>query len=31
MIVELTNSNAMACNQADLLLAGIFGAGFIAR
>lgn len=28
---ELTNSKAAACNQADPLLAGIFGTGFITR
>lgn len=31
MAAELTNSKAAACNQAGLLLAGVFGKGFIGR
>lgn len=31
MAAALANSRAPACNQADLPLAGIFGAGFISR
>lgn len=31
MMAALTNSKAPACNQAELLLAGIFGAGFIGQ